>query len=87
MKNKHVREFDQSRTGLTAQDRRQLIERLKRSTQSDAEAQGSDVSVFGLLNEAGIVGCIKGDVWAPTDLRTNPRHMEGFGRDGIIDDG
>jgi hypothetical protein len=31
------------------------------------------------LREAGILGCSK--VRSPTDFATNPKHMEGFGRE------
>lgn len=33
-------------------------------------------SLFDLLDEAGLIGCVRG---APADLSANPRHMEGFG--------
>lgn len=32
-------------------------------------------SLFDVLSERGILGCFEG----PTDLSTNPKHMEGFG--------
>lgn len=32
-------------------------------------------SLFEVLSERGILGCFDG----PTDLSTNPKHMEGFG--------
>ncbi|MFO0789549.1 MAG: hypothetical protein U0805_08825 [Pirellulales bacterium] len=32
-------------------------------------------SLFDVLSERGILGCFDG----PTDLSTNPKHMEGFG--------
>jgi hypothetical protein len=32
-------------------------------------------TLFDVLNERGILGCFDG----PTDLSTNPKHMEGFG--------
>jgi hypothetical protein len=38
------------------------------------------VTVFDLLDQAGLIGCIKGKPGSPTDLATNPEHMEGFGR-------
>jgi hypothetical protein len=30
---------------------------------------------------AGLIGCLKGSARSPTDPSTNPKHMEGFGRD------
>jgi hypothetical protein len=32
-------------------------------------------SLYDILSERGILGCFDG----PTDLSTNPKHMEGFG--------
>jgi hypothetical protein len=45
---------------------------------SDAEATASPEgpSLFDVFNDAGMIGCV---VDAPSDLTTNPRHMEGFG--------
>ncbi len=42
----------------------------------DAEETAYDVA-----GRAGLIGCIKGAPRSPTDLSTNPRHMEGFGHD------
>ena len=42
------------------------------------EAAGNDVppeSLFDALNAIGAIGCFEG----PSDLSTNPKHMEGFG--------
>jgi predicted DNA-binding antitoxin AbrB/MazE fold protein len=36
-------------------------------------------TLFEMLDEAGLIGCVKG---APADLSTNPKHMEGFGTSG-----
>ncbi len=35
-------------------------------------------SLLDRLNRKGLVGCLQD---GPTDLSTNPAHMEGFGRD------
>lgn len=35
----------------------------------------AEKSLFDVLTERGILGCFDG----PTDLSTNPKHMEGFG--------
>ena len=42
--------------------------------------KAASVTVFDLLDQAGLIGCIKGEPGSPTDLATNPEHMEGFGR-------
>ena len=41
--------------------------------------QGASATVFDLLERDGLIGCIKGKPGSPTDLATNPKHMEGFG--------
>jgi hypothetical protein len=47
-----------------------------------AAHNGTDVkddSLFDVLDRAGLIGCADSDL--PTDLSTNPAHLEGFGRD------
>ncbi len=41
--------------------------------------KAASVTVFDLLEKDGLIGCIKGRPGSPTDLATNPKHMEGFG--------
>ena len=43
---------------------------------SDTEETAYDVA-----SRAGLIGCLQGAPRSPTDLSTNPKHMEGFGRD------
>jgi hypothetical protein len=38
-------------------------------------------TAFDRLQRAGLIGCLKGMPDTPTDLSTNPKHLEGFGRD------
>ncbi|TWT73845.1 hypothetical protein Pla123a_37390 [Posidoniimonas polymericola] len=38
-----------------------------------------DQNALEAFERLGLVGCIKD---GPNDLSTNPKHMEGFGRDG-----
>lgn len=42
-------------------------------------APGDEATLYDVLNEAGLIGCIKD---APPDLSSNPAHMEGFGKSG-----
>lgn len=43
-----------------------------------AHAEGAaGPTAFDVLSKAGLIGCLRGD--GPTDLATNPAHMEGFG--------
>jgi hypothetical protein len=39
----------------------------------------SEHTVFDLLEQAGLIGCLPGTPHSPTDLSTNRKHMEGFG--------
>jgi hypothetical protein len=39
----------------------------------------AEETVFDVLERAGLIGCLKGEPLTPTDLSTNPEHMEGFG--------
>ena len=45
-------------------------------------ADGQDAvgeTAFDVVSRVGLIGCIKGAPGSPTDLSTNPKHMEGFG--------
>jgi hypothetical protein len=42
------------------------------------EAEGAEESCYDLAARLGLIGIAKD---TPPDLSTNPRHMEGFGRD------
>lgn len=35
-------------------------------------------TAYDVAEEAGVIGCVRG---GPKDRSTNPRHMDGFGRD------
>ncbi len=39
------------------------------------------LTAFDVLSRAGLIGCLCGADDTPTDLATNPQHMEGFGRE------
>ena len=45
-----------------------------------ADSGNAEESAFDLARRAGLIGCIKGAPGSPTDLSTNPKHKEGFGR-------
>lgn len=45
-----------------------------------ANGNSPEESAFEVANRAGLIGCIKAAPRSPTDLSTNPKHMEGFGR-------
>lgn len=45
---------------------------------AEKESGGREKSFYDVLNEAGLIGIVED---APPDLSTNPKYMEGFGRD------
>lgn len=48
----------------------------------EAVRYGNDnKSVFDVLDRAGLIGCLESEPDSPTDLGTNPEHMEGFGHE------
>jgi len=53
----------------------------KRLASAKAARQESEETAFDVASRAGLIGCIKGAPRSPTDLSTNPKHMEGFGRE------
>ncbi len=68
---------------LPPDDQRRLVEELTRSADksSDTEASGDNDKVrtlYDALQARGLIGCLTD---APPDLSTNPKYMEGFGRD------
>jgi hypothetical protein len=77
--------------GLSADQMRRLARELesnmaeaarKRRAPAKAPAgQDAEETAFDVASRAGLIGCIKGAPRSPTDLSTNPKHMEGFGRE------
>jgi len=77
-------------TGLSPAQMRRLARELetrlaatagKRPASATAARQESEETAFDVASRAGLIGCIKGAPRSPTDLSTNPKHMEGFGRE------
>ena len=66
----------QARDRLTPEEQRRLSEKL---CEGDTATNGgaSPKSVYDALNALGIIGSITD---GPGDLSTNPKHMEGFGK-------
>jgi predicted DNA-binding protein len=64
--------FAAKSTGKTESDvvREAMVDYLDRN-------QG-EVTAYDLFKEAGSIGCYRG---GPKDLSTNPKYLEGFGRD------
>lgn len=53
----------------------------KRPAPARSARRGEEETAFDLSSRAGLIGCIEGAPGSPTDLSTNPQHMEGFGRE------
>jgi Arc/MetJ-type ribon-helix-helix transcriptional regulator len=49
----------------------------KRAKRAESAAEET---AYDVARRAGVIGCLKGAPDSPTDLSTNPKHMEGFGR-------
>ena len=87
-------EFDDILASITALTPGQ-VRRLARELESRVAATGrrrpgrakatagpeAEETAFDVASRAGLIGCIKGALRSPTDLSTNPKHMEGFGRE------
>ena len=74
--------------GLSPEQMRRLVRELQTRLATAGKQPASVKSVaaaeetaYDLASRAGLIGCIKGAPRSPTDLATNPKHMEGFGRD------
>ena len=82
------REFNHLLTSLNALSpeqlatlRRELDSKLSPSPSSthSKQATPTEETAFDRMERAGLIGCLKGMPGTPTDLSTNPKHMEGFG--------
>ena len=62
---------------LTPEERRELVREL--SKPEPPRAQGPPRTLYDALNARGLIGFMTD---GPSDLSTNPIHMEGFGKDG-----
>jgi len=55
--------------------------RPQRPIAAVSKPAATEDSAYDVAHRAGLIGCLKGTRHSPTDLSTNPKHMEGFGRD------
>jgi Arc/MetJ-type ribon-helix-helix transcriptional regulator len=55
--------------------------KLKPAQPAAPAAAGAEETAFDVASRAGLIGCIKGAPRSPTDLSTNPKHMEDFGHE------
>jgi len=73
---------------LSSDQMRRLYRELERriaatkptSPASAGSGRDTEETAFDVAQRAGLIGCIQGQPGSPTDLSTNPKHMEGFGR-------
>lgn len=64
-------------TGKSAQEIvSSAIRQYQESVKTPPEPAIDGKSLFDMLNEQGLIGCLKG---GPADLSTNPIYMKGFG--------
>lgn len=56
-------------------------ERTKQAERAAPVTADTEETAYDLASRAGLIGCLRGAPRSPTDLSTNPKHMEGFGRD------
>jgi hypothetical protein len=78
------REFNhilRSLRGLSPEQQERLRRELDAELDHNGTQRAAEETAFDVMNRSGLIGCIKGAPRTPTDLSTNPRHMEGFGRD------
>jgi hypothetical protein len=66
-----------AREELSGEERQRLIEDLVKSAPSANGTHAGGRSLFDALNDRGLIGFMQD---GPTDLSTNPQHMEGFGQ-------
>ncbi len=59
--------------------RRELDSKLASLPTHAKQARLTEETVFDRLERTGLIGCLKGVAGTPTDLSTNPKHIEGFG--------
>ena len=71
-----VKRFDK----LSREERAELIERLQQRSIAVGEMMPRrPESLFDALNKTGMAGSIKG---TPPDWSSNPKYLEGFGKNG-----
>jgi hypothetical protein len=59
--------------------RLQLDSKLASSPTHAKQATYAEETAFDRMERAGLIGCLKGTPGTPTDLSTNPKHLDGFG--------
>ena len=62
--------------------RRELDSKMGSPLPAVAKRAGkrAEETAFDVMERSGLIGCLKGMTHTRTELSTNPKHMEGFGR-------
>lgn len=63
---------------LSPEERESLLDQLEQRQAAERNGTDSTRTLFEAFNERGLIGSIKD---APSDWSTNPKYMEGFGKD------
>ena len=85
MSHREFSELLSSLNGLSPEQlatlRRELDSKIasSRPGRQKQAAKSVEETAFDVLQRNGLIGCVKGSPGTPTDLATNPDHMQGFG--------
>jgi hypothetical protein len=60
---------------------RKAVEEFEAAHNGAHTAQEGEGTAPDVLSRTGLIGCMESPPDSPTDLATNPKHMEGFGRE------
>ena len=66
-------------TPLDLQEQQVVSLVIEKVAENGQHMEVTEATFFEVLDEVGLVGCIKA---APSDLSTNPKYLEGFGKSG-----
>jgi predicted DNA-binding antitoxin AbrB/MazE fold protein len=61
---------------LALREQERVSVSIDRAEEAQSSASAPERTLFDVLNDAGLVGCISS---GPVDLSTNPKHLEGMG--------
>jgi metal-responsive CopG/Arc/MetJ family transcriptional regulator len=73
-----TRKLQKQLTALVKETGKTESEIVRDAIEELCQRRGSEPSCYDIAKKMGIIGAISG---GPPDLSTNPKYMEGFGRD------
>jgi Arc/MetJ-type ribon-helix-helix transcriptional regulator len=71
-------ELDKQIASIVESSGRTESDVVRAALEEYCEKHSAKPTAYDLFKAAGLIGCAKG---LPSDLSTNPKYMEGFGRD------